>query len=62
MKNFTSNFKDKHFLKFFFTRLKSNDLGRYADEFPYISPCGRKEVNFVRAEDMPIVFTEIIDE
>ena len=28
MKNFTSNFKDKHFLRFFFKRVKRNNVGR----------------------------------
>ena len=61
MKNFTSCFKEQHFLKFFFTRLKMNDLGRFNEEFPYLSPCGR-ERNFVRCDDLPIVFNQVIDE
>lgn len=59
MKNFTSCFKDKKFLEFFFKRLKINDTQRYRDDFPYISPCGR-ERNFIRCDDVPIVFTHIL--
>eukprot|EP00094_Tigriopus_californicus_P008780 TCALIF_08462-PB protein Name:"Similar to C8orf82 UPF0598 protein C8orf82 (Homo sapiens)" AED:0.32 eAED:0.45 QI:0/0.75/0.6/1/0.25/0.2/5/75/209 len=60
MKNFTSCIKDKQFLRFFFKRLKRNDLLRYEHEFPYISPCGKKEINFVRCFDHPIVYTHVI--
>lgn len=59
MKNFTSCFKDKPFLKFFFERLKRNDTARYADTFPFISICGR-ERNFIRCDDLPIVFTHFL--
>lgn len=59
MKNFTSCFKDKKFLQFFFSRLKINDTNRYTVDFPYISLCGR-ERNFVRCDDLPIVFTHIL--
>lgn len=60
MKNFTSCIKDKQFLRFFFKRLKRNDLLRYEKEFPYISPCGKKEINFVRCFDHPIVYTQVL--
>ncbi|XP_074593356.1 UPF0598 protein CG30010 [Brevipalpus obovatus] len=56
MKNFTSCFKEKKFLAFFFSRLKMNDSGSYQMEFPYLSLCGR-EHNYVRCDDVPIVFT-----
>lgn len=59
MKNFTSCFKDKKFLAFFFKRLKRNDTDRYREDFPYISLCG-VERNFVRCDDLPIVFTKVI--
>ena len=59
MKNFTSCYKELHFLKFFFKRLKKNDSMRYTEDFPYLSLCG-KERNFVRCDDLPIVFTEVI--
>jgi len=59
IKNFTSCFKDKEFLLFFFQRLKLNDTGNYEDEFPYLSPCGR-ERNYVRCDDVPIVFTHFL--
>jgi len=61
MKNFTSCYKELHFLKFFFKRLKKNDSLRYKEDFPYLSLCG-KERNFVRCDDLPIVFTELIQE
>ncbi|XP_059611299.1 UPF0598 protein CG30010 [Phlebotomus argentipes] len=61
MKNFTSCFKDKKFLHFFFTRVKFNDITRYAETFPYLSPCGR-ERNFIRCDDLPIVYTHVLDD
>lgn len=59
MKNFTSCFKDKKFLQFFFTRLKLNETNRYQDEFPFLSVCGR-ERNFIRCDDLPIVYTHLL--
>ncbi|XP_038208430.1 UPF0598 protein CG30010 [Zerene cesonia] len=59
MKNFTSCFKEKKFLEFFFKRIRINNTGKYEDEFPYISLCGR-ERNYIRCDDVPIVFTHII--
>ena len=58
MKNFTSCFKEKKFLEFFFKRLRINNTGKYEDEFPFVSLCGR-EKNFIRCDDLPIVFTHI---
>ncbi len=54
------DFSEQHFLKFFFKRLKMNNTLRYT-EFPYLSLCG-KERNFLRCDDLPVVFTEIFDE
>ncbi|XP_043285334.1 UPF0598 protein CG30010 [Venturia canescens] len=59
IKNFTSCFKEKKFLAFFFKKLKKNDTGRYDETFPYLSVCGR-ERNFVRCDDVPIVFTHVL--
>lgn len=59
IKNFTSCFKEKQFLEFFFKRLKRNDTARYTKEFPYLSLCGR-ERNYIRCDDFPIVFTAIV--
>jgi len=59
MKNFTSCFKEKKFLRFFFNQLRINNTNRYS-EFPYVSLCG-KERNFVRCDDYPIVFTHVIE-
>nr|XP_033342328.1 UPF0598 protein CG30010 isoform X4 [Megalopta genalis] len=39
--------------------LKKNETGRYMEDFPYISLCGR-ERNFVRCDDLPVVFTKIL--
>ncbi|KAF7274500.1 hypothetical protein GWI33_012844 [Rhynchophorus ferrugineus] len=58
MKNFTSCFKEKKFLRFFFNQIRINSSDRYP-EFPYISLCGR-ERNFVRCDDCPIVFTHVL--
>ena len=52
---------DKKFLEFFFKRVKLNQSGRYAADFPFISPCGR-EINFVRCDDLPVVFTHLLDQ
>ncbi|KAM6374590.1 LOW QUALITY PROTEIN: UPF0598 protein C8orf82 homolog [Alca torda] len=57
VKNFITCFKDVAF-RFFFKRLEPNRSGRRA-EFPFLSPCGR-ERNFLRCEDRPIVFTQIL--
>lgn len=51
---------EKDFLVFFFKRLRLNESDRYADEFPYLSPCGR-ERNFIRCDDKPIVYTHLIE-
>lgn len=60
IKNFTSCFKDKQFLVFFFRRLRLNNTGRYSQDFPFVSFCGR-ERNFVRCDDLPIVFTHVFE-
>jgi len=52
-------FTEKQFLKFFFSQLETNATGRYTDEFPYVSHCGR-ERNFIRCDDLPVVFTELV--
>lgn len=58
MKNFTSCFKEKKFLRFFFNQMRINNTGRYR-EFPYLSICG-KERNFIRCDDCPFVYTHVI--
>lgn len=52
-------FSEIDFLVFFFKRLRTNTTDRYKEHFPWISLCGR-ERNFVRCDDFPIVFTQII--
>lgn len=59
MKNFTSCFKEKKFLEFFFKRIRVNKTGRYEDDFPFLSLCGR-ERNYIRCDDVPIVYTHIV--
>uniref|UniRef100_A0A8D0HR92 Chromosome 8 open reading frame 82 n=1 Tax=Sphenodon punctatus TaxID=8508 RepID=A0A8D0HR92_SPHPU len=59
VKNFITCFKDKKFLVFFFKQLKVNRSGRYQEAFPYLSPCGR-EHNYIRCDDRPIVFTQLL--
>lgn len=61
VKNFITCFKDKQFLKFFFKRLKKNQTERYKEDFPFISPCGR-ELNYIRCDDLPVVFATIIED
>lgn len=33
--------------------------GKYEQEFPFVSPCGR-EINYVRCDDVPCVFTHFV--
>ncbi|XP_028043342.1 UPF0598 protein CG30010 [Bombyx mandarina] len=61
IKNFTSCFKEKKFLEFFFKRIRLNKTGKYEAEFPFVSHCGR-ERNYIRCDDLPIVFTHIFHE
>ncbi|XP_031464939.1 UPF0598 protein C8orf82 homolog [Phasianus colchicus] len=51
---------DERFLAFFFRHLRPNRSGRYEDSFPFLSPCGA-EHNFVRCQDLPIVFTRVLE-
>ncbi|XP_065609651.1 LOW QUALITY PROTEIN: UPF0598 protein C8orf82 homolog [Cyrtonyx montezumae] len=60
VKNFITCFKDERFLAFFFRQLQPNRSGRYEDSFPFMSPCG-PEHNFVRCQDVPIVFTRVLE-
>ncbi|XP_005533802.1 PREDICTED: UPF0598 protein C8orf82 homolog [Pseudopodoces humilis] len=59
VKNFITCFKDVGFLSFFFKHLERNRSGRYQVEFPFLSRCGR-ERNFLRCDDVPVVFTQIL--
>ena len=69
-RNFTSCFKDKQFLSFFFKQLRPNvddvlrreELDSYAQLCPYVSLCGN-ERNFVTPEDplSAIVFVDFDD-
>ncbi|NWU87449.1 CH082 protein, partial [Onychorhynchus coronatus] len=59
VKNFITCFKDVAFLSFFFKHLERNRSGRYEAEFPFLSRCGR-ERNFLRCDDRPVVFTQIL--
>ncbi|KGL98596.1 UPF0598 protein C8orf82, partial [Charadrius vociferus] len=61
VKNFITCFKDVAFLTFFFKRLERNRSGRYEEEFPFLSLCGR-ERNFLRCDDRPIVFTQLLSD
>ena len=51
---------DKAFLAFFFKRLKVNASGKYSEDFPFVSPCGR-EMNYIRCYDRPVVFQHVLD-
>lgn len=57
-----TSLKSAKFLDFFWRNLKPNKAnkpgsegGRLHPEYPWLSPCG-KEMNFVKAADVPIVF------
>ena len=60
MMNFVTCFKDAEFLTFFFKRVKLNNSEKYQEHFPFVSPCGI-ELNFIRCEDLPIVFTHLVN-
>jgi len=51
---------EPRFLDFFFKRLCANDTGRFP-AYPFLSPCAG-ELNFVRAQDRPIVFHKLSGE
>jgi len=67
--------KAESFLDFFFQRIRKcpspseltdlkpvswrEPIKLFANEYPYISPCGR-ELNFVKADDTPIVYRDLI--
>jgi len=69
-KNITSCIKDTRFLNFFFRRLQrvDNEQRKWmeanaisADEYPFVSPCG-KEWNMVRPASVPIVFHTLTEQ
>lgn len=60
MMNFVTCFKDAGFLTFFFKRVKLNSSEKYQEHFPFVSPCGI-ELNFIRCEDLPVVFTHLVN-
>ena len=61
-RNFVSCFKEKIFLQRFYSWLRPNTTGKFAEAFPWISPCGTKEVNYIRIEDSvaPIAFGDLL--
>lgn len=70
-KNITSCIKDMRFLNLFFRRLQRVDdeqrawmeaNGISSQEYPFVSPCGRKEWNMVRPAAVPIVFHSLTNE
>ena len=54
-------FADVKFLNFFYNRMKLNENGTYEEYFPYVSPCGREQ-NYIRVDDLPVVYTKILGE
>ncbi|CAK9023758.1 UPF0598 protein C8orf82, partial [Durusdinium trenchii] len=58
-KNVATSLKSPKFLDFFWTMLRPNNRGEFA-EYPFISPCG-KEMNFIRPADTPVVFDALED-
>lgn len=64
-KNIATSIKDTRFLDFFFRSVRpvgprEEELmakhGISLNEYPYVSPCGSKELNFIRPAATPIVF------
>lgn len=56
-KNVATSIKDDRFLNFFFRRLRPNDIAKsLAADYPYVSVCTPREINFIRPAVCPIVF------
>jgi hypothetical protein len=58
IRNVMSCVKGEKVLAFFFKQLRPNEA-EFAREYPWVSPCG-SELNFVAAEDTPIVFADLL--
>ena len=60
-RNIATCFKDKKFLAFFFRNIKPNNhpSAMYAAEFPWISPCGPREINYVSADETALVYQSL---
>ena len=43
----------------FFKALQHNNTGHHS-EYPYVSPCGHWETNYIKAAAVPVVFTDLI--
>lgn len=54
-----SHIEDARFLHVFYRLLTVNTTTEHPD-YPFLSPCG-KEQNYVRADDTPIVFHQLVD-
>lgn len=69
-KNIATSIKHTEFLNFFFRNLQRVDTNQTQvlqqvnaeQDYPYVSPCGRLELNFVRSADLPIVFHGMIQD
>ena len=60
VKNFATCYKDKPFLNRFFRNLQQNKTELHP-EYPFVYTC-MKELNFLKCEDKPIVFYELLDD
>ena len=69
-KNIATSIKDNRFLDFFFRRLKWVDDTMHAwmnannisaNEYPFVSPCGKQELNFIRPAAAPIIFHSLVE-
>ncbi|KAJ3264411.1 hypothetical protein HDU77_008574 [Chytriomyces hyalinus] len=66
IRNMATAYRDPKFLDFFFSRLtlrtdlSSKKIPPKPEDFLYESRCGR-EVNFIRSEDSPVVFQNLIE-
>ncbi|KAI6652643.1 hypothetical protein LOD99_4428 [Oopsacas minuta] len=58
VKNFITSFKDEKFLSLLFSRMKMNNTERWKQDFPFLYICAG-ENNYIRCDDLPIVFTQI---
>ncbi|KAI8836273.1 hypothetical protein BJ741DRAFT_606247 [Chytriomyces cf. hyalinus JEL632] len=66
IRNMATAYRDPKFLDFFFSRLtlrtdlSSKNVSLKSEDFLYESRCGR-EINFIRSEDSPVVFQNLIE-
>lgn len=62
MKNFTSCFKEKEFLTFFNSRISYDKQEIYHPQGFYFKSLCQGEINYIKCDDLPVVFTHLLDQ